>query len=543
MALKKQLSALLLAMALMASMSACGGKPAESAASGNSGETANSAATGASADPSAGLSGGETQGTSAAPDASGNTPGDVNTPGSKNNQPGTTRKPDNKPNTTAKPTGATKATSGNSTPGGVKVDVTIKKGTKGLEEGVNFGGKTFKYAIGLALTDDMKRQISAFQLKYNCKIQTELLGFQEYVQQVITKKAGGVYYDILQLEGFRFPAAPIANICDPVENLITTADWYTASKKAKGGFDEELSRSFLWNNHLYAVVGSAGEFSPQMEVMYYNKKLLQEAGADDPRKLYESGKWNWDAYQKIGERVVKYSKSTYLCHGITLGRIRSWNDAFMVDISNPAKPTANLTSANIVNACKYMQTLATGNNAVVNYDLPGTDNTPALFLKGQVATYVGFHFDLYQNNNIGAGVEASNAFGKSLKNLGMVPVPLGPDNTRKANPVGSWLYGIGVGAGSSDPRAAMVFAKFSTTYKSNVKPKYTWSDADQKVIDGLAAGPKCWSNYAYSDGSNSGLDLMSEMVWKVSHGEDVAQTTASYNALLQHCIDVMISQQ
>ena len=51
---------------------------------------------------------------------------------------------------------------------------------------------------------------------------------------------------------------------------------------------------------LYAVVCSQGEFSSKVGYLAYNKKIFEAAGAEDPRELYEKGKWDWNAFEAGG---------------------------------------------------------------------------------------------------------------------------------------------------------------------------------------------------------------------------------------------------
>lgn len=425
---------------------------------------------------------------------------------------------------------------------GIKMNVTIKNGTTRVEQGLDFGGKTFKYALGISLTESGQRMVAKFQNQYNCKIETSLFGFQTYVQEVAARNAAGEVFDILQVEGIRFPSIAIANLAMPLEDVITSADWYNSSASANGGFDQELTNNFVWNNHLYAVTPQSGPYSPQMMVLFYNKKIVKELGLTDPRTLYEQGKWDWDAFYNLGTELVK--NGVYLADRYTTNYVTNWNNAQIVDTSDPAHPKANIADSNHINAFKFMQKLTLGQNKVVDPNLAGTDETPSLFLQGKTAMWYGFYFDLYENYKLGESVSASNYFGKNVSNLGIVPGPFGPDNTEKAHTVGSFVYGIGVGVGSSNPKVAMAFAKFSSTsYTSNVGGKYTYSTEDLALIKSMTDGPKNYTGSSYSDGSNTLTGLRGQVCYKIAFGDDIAQTVNSYNVKLQNCIDVTIKQQ
>ncbi len=517
----KRLLALLLSLMLLISLTACGDD-----ADADKGSTTTTTTTAAgddtqSTDEADGTTDDSTQSTTTAK-------GDKNT---------TTAKGDKNTTTAATTTkgGTTTTGSGESTK-----TVTIKKGSTRLESGLTFNNATLKYPIGLPMTDSMKRLVAQFQLKYKCKIEVSQLGFQTYVQDLAAKNAAGEVYDIIQVEGFRFPSIVITKLVQPIEDLITTADWYNSSKKANGGFDEELTMSFVWNNRLYAAVPYAGPFSPQMYTLFYNKKIFKDNGLDDPRELYEKGKWNWDTFYELGTKLVK--NGIWLCDGRVPWKVLGWNGATDIDHSDPEKPKANITSTAHMNAYKYLQKLTFGPNKVVDVDLAGTDETPNLFLQGKTAFWHGFYFDLYENYTLGDGASTSNAFAKKVDNLGMVPPPLGPDNKDGRYVVGSYIYGIGVGVGSKNPKAALAFAKFSATYKSTVKEKYTYSDEDLAIIAKMTAGPKSYSAASYSDASTDVNTLINEMSSKILRGQDYVQVSSAYNARIQNCIDVMISQ-
>lgn len=518
MALKKCAAWLVLAC-MMLSLTACGNNKQTSSSN-------NSTASSAASDEMTESGSESAEETSSTNESTVSTGSAANTP-----NPGANGKPSSKPNTN---TSSKISAGGNGT---ISKDVLVKKGTKKMEEGLNFGGKTFTMACGIAPTNQTKRYIAAFQKKYNCTIKTDLLDFNQYTQQVVSKIASGGTYDLIQLEGSRYPTMVLANTCEPIEDVITTADWLNKSKPAEGGFSEELSMAFAWGNHLYGVLGTQGIYAPSPNLIWYNKKILKQAGADDPRELYESGKWTFDALRQIGLDVKKSAKIPLGGASMLYGNIVPANGGWYVKYSeNGTKPVSNLTDSRIANAYKFMQQLTVGNNAVV--ELTGEYDVNAFF-QGKSAMWIGAPYHLSANYEIAKNVKASNAFGKSLSNLGVAPMPMGPDNKEKAYGVG-WLYSFAAGKGTSDKRVAVAWAKFATTYKDPVKDEYTWSAADQKMIDSLTAGNVIYRNYAFADASNTIHELVAKMEYEISEGKDISQQVATYNALFKNCINVSL---
>lgn len=417
----------------------------------------------------------------------------------------------------------------------------VKEGSTPLEEGLDFGGKTVTYAIGLQLSNTMKRQLIAFENKYNCKVETDLLGFQDYVQLLASRMAGGKVYDIIQLEGIRFPSIAISNFVEPLEDYITSADW-AGDDYTQGGFVKDETLKFVWDGHLYAAVCAQGEFSSKVGYFAYNKKIFEAAGAEDPRTLYEQGKWDWDALKNVGEKIVKNTDAK-LFNYYSLDYIVASNGGSTIDLSDPENPKANLTSPAINNAWNFVQELVSGSNPIVGMHGYG-DHTPEAFGDGKVAMFGCAVFDLYDNYCLGEVVTNSNAFDKNLDNLGVVPMPLGPDNKDKVYGITSCVYGIGAGAGTSDPRIALAFAKHSATFPTvDRNGAYKYSDADYKLLTELQSEKKQGRTHQFSDGSNSDADLLASVRHDITEGGDVAQVLASYNAQIQNCIDVTMEQQ
>ncbi len=410
----------------------------------------------------------------------------------------------------------------------------FKKGSTKMEQGLNFGGKTFTMACAITPTNLLKRQIAAFQTKYNCKIEVKMLDYDQYIQQVAAKKASGKSYDILELEGHRFPGMVVANLCEPLEGNVSTADLIDKKNTAAGGFSEELSNGFAWDGHLYGVVGTSGYYGLQPGLLWYNKKTLSDAGVrTDPRKLYDSGKWDFDALKSIGETLKKngYWLGTRNLAGRSMVMA---NGAWVITPGN--NPKANLTDSKVINAYKYVRTLTTGKDPII--DLNETNTTDAFFT-GKIAFYSSPPYHYNANLNIAENVSSSSAFGKSLKNLGVVPHPKGPDNSNYAKGC-TWLYALAAGKGS-DNRVAIAWGKFGTTFKSPVKETYELSDADAKMIENIKNGPIIYLNASYSDGKKIAHDYISQMEWFiVEDGQDVAKLTAEYNAYVKNCINVAL---
>lgn len=436
----------------------------------------------------------------------------------------------NKPKTTTKKPPNTSPT--------INDKVTIKQGSKRMDQDLSFGGKTFTLTLGAAPDGIMQRRISAFENKFKCKIDPKIIGYDDVLTKVAAKLASGKGYDILSLGGSLFPEAAIKNIYEPLDDAITTADLYNKSKHTLGGFDEELSKSFAWNGKIYALSSRTGMFSPGVTLIYYNKKMLNDVGAQDPYTLYKQGKWDWNALKSIGEAVTDKTNGIYLSN---VRFVRSTfvlaNDGLYVTGGN--KPVQNLSDPKIERALKYVQELCTGNKAVIKTDDGASE--PTGFFNGKYAMFMGADYNYNSNFEIGKNVKNSNAFGKNLDNLGIVPAPLGPDNKAKKNPTG-WIQGTAAGKGS-DKRAAVAWGKFVSYFNDPIKPEYVFSSDTQNIIDDYKFGNLVFPNHGYTDGSNGAANYITQMEFSISTGADVTQSLTSMRDLITNCIKVTLSQQ
>ena len=410
----------------------------------------------------------------------------------------------------------------------------FKTGTKKIEDGLNFGGKTFEMACGIPPTNNLKRLIKAFEEQFKCTIKVVNVDYNDYVQQAAAKKATGKSYDILELEQHRMPHMVSANLCNPLEGVTTTADLISKTNAGAGGLSEYLSEIFEWKNHLYGVTGTRGYYGVQPTLVFYNKKLLADSGVKtDPRELYDSNKWTFDALKSIADTLQKSNvmlAGRDFFQGSTVAANGGWY------VTQGANPQANLTNQKVLNAYKYIRTFTAISKPLIHME-GGTPEELDRLISGKQAFCKSYIYNFNANANISKRVSEAQAFGRNVKNLGIVPFPKGPDNPNYAKSC-SWIYGLAAGVGA-DPRLAVAYAKFSTTYKDTVKEQFELSAEDQKMFDSICNGAIIYYNASFSDGKKTAHEYIMNLEWFAAESaSDVAQLTAEANAQIKNCITV-----
>ena len=426
-------------------------------------------------------------------------------------------------------------TSGTAKPNGtINKDFSVKEGKTPIEQGLNFGGKTFIMAIPYTPSDAVKAKIAAFEKKYNLKINLKIFSFNSYSNQVAALMNSGTSVDVGNMHGSMFPNAVIANLYEPLDDIITTADLCNTSNPDAGGIDLEKSKYFAWNNYLY---GTCGYYATQPMMIYYNKKMVSDYGFEDLRSLYEKGAWTWDKLKEIGSTVLKGSgKKIYFG---SMEYYSGWavpaNGGEYVTYKNN-KPVENLTNERVIHALQFVQSICTGENAIIKNK--GSQQDSSSFFSGETFSFAG-GTNAYEKFSDSA--KSSNAFGKKAENLGMVPMPLGPDNKEKKYPT-DYLSCDTAGKGTSDRRVAVAWTKFCATYDSNEGKKYIMSDADKKLFNGLM-GNIISSNNGFSSSSESVNNIVSEIESKVYLGYNITEILENNRTRVQSCIDTALLQQ
>jgi hypothetical protein len=344
--------------------------------------------------------------------------------------------------------------------------------------GLNFGGKTFTYATRQDGGPGLTREVNAFNQKYNAKLKLVALGYNTYQTQVAAAIAAGTPYNICWLMMGQTPPTQWASLFEPLQNLYTSADLSDPKNPSGGGIIPSLSSPFEWKGNLYAVADAG---VTQVGIMLYNKKMFAAAGLPDPLTLYNAGQWTWAKYEQMGDSVTDSGNGIYFGGYDCLYSWFGANDAHMVTIVN-GKLTADYSNTALINSLAFIEKISTGNNMILDPDSTGTDTTE--FAAGN--TYM-FQTDTGGWVRTAPILAKSAAFGKDINNVGIVPNPIGPDNSAKAA-VLTGAIGWAEGKGNSDKRVGIAWAMFDGAWKDPVKDLYVLPAQSLALCNTLKAG-------------------------------------------------------
>ncbi len=405
--------------------------------------------------------------------------------------------------------------------------IKIATGSEPMEKGLDFKGKTFTMAITtepIFKTNDFSRLVSAFESKYNCKIDIKSVDFNSYANNVYSRMLSGEAYDIVYMHGSKFPEMPILEVVEDLSPYMTTADYDTG----KGGIDIANSARFVYDGKLSGVV--AGDHAIYPLVIYYNKLLFAQSGMEDPLTLYNNGNWSWNKFIELASKTKSgYSfgddKFSFYTVPMSAG-ISLW------DWINE-RPVMNWFSNNKIHQkMQIAQTLF--QNGICSYNNNGIFG----FLDGK--TYCTVE-ESQKYAEYAMVAEGHAAFGKNIDNLGIVPVPQNAAEAKSGYPTG-WLSAICAGKGSSDPRVAVAFAKFWSTFKDTVADEYEMSAANKALCDRLISGNLAIIHGNYANNSKNTNNLFKwDVMRRITYGDNIQNTIKNNTQKINDCINYALN--
>ena len=398
--------------------------------------------------------------------------------------------------------------------------VYVATGSKAMDEGLDFGGKTFTMAITEETqyhSPQFARMIAAFQKKYNCKIKTVELAFgSNYVAGMTQAKSAGNPYDIVFVHGSLFPNVPDSDLICDLTPYMTTADYDTG----KGGIDIAKSSYFAIGNNLYGVCNTSSVFPC---VIYYNKALFAKAGLEDPMELYNANKWTWNKFVEMGRKVTDTANNVYFGDRLFYQKHIVYSYGVPANTYKNGKYVTNLDDPNFQKGLTLIQRLASGYGICT----PPSSNAQrfADFYAGKAYCTVE---ESSKFSELSPNVETSSAFNNSISNLGVVPIPQDAASAKRGYPSG-WYTAICAGTGSKDPRVAVAFAKFQSTYEDVKNDKYELNQTQQALVDKLISGNLAAPHMVItSTGDDTTATINSYIEDLVCRGYDIAQTIETY---------------
>lgn len=291
--------------------------------------------------------------------------------------------------------------------------------------------------------DFYKKRIAEFNKEYKGKINVKL--------DIIPSGAGHAYEDKINAAATSNGLPDVLDMDGPfvgnyaATGILAPIDEFT-DKKDKQDFAKSIIQQGTYDGKLYALGAMESSI-----VVFYNKKLLKEAGIKAPETLDKA--WTWDQFMEASKKLTKNN-----VHGLTMhmdngvgewltymGSVFVWSNGGLLLNEDRTKADGFVNSPESVEAMDYVKSLFKAKVVSVS-------NGPTDFEEGKAAMMLG-------------GVWLIPGF-EEYKDLdwGMTYFPY---SKKKVSPSGSWAFGVS--SQSKQPKEAAEVVKWMSNKDSVVE--------------------------------------------------------------------------
>lgn len=312
--------------------------------------------------------------------------------------------------------GSSNESKGNGSETSASVDEITFEGLKfEINKDLDFGGKTVKIARYPAipepgLTANYDREIAIKEVieeKYNVKIEWIKYTSEEELMKnlVLNHMSNKTWADLV------FTTTPFLLSALNNDGVFRAVDDYIDFSNDRFKLTD-VATKYVDGKHYsyYPTSYEAGYF------VYYNTNLIAESNCDDPRELYDAGKWNWNSFEKIAKACtkVKSGKTIYGVAGSNIldGILASNGKALVSSDTKNKTAICNIFTDEGKNALEFVRKLAYTDKAVDG--TYGSHNGIETFNNSHAAMLIGPQY--YGSHLVQTGIPYE-----------MVPLPLGDD--------------------------------------------------------------------------------------------------------------------
>lgn len=284
--------------------------------------------------------------------------------------------------------------------------------------------------------------LAVFQERYGGKIEWHKVTFENRYEKLAEAINSGEGIDFFYGGNMdAFPKGAVRGMFAPLDDYIDFSSplWSDI---------QEVNDGMKWNgSHYLATVQVTGDSC----AVIYNRKTVQEAGFEDPAKLYADGKWTWDIFEDMLQSYVDDKNQRYGIDGW-------WFESGLMNTTGvPAigledgKLINNLSAPNMERVQNFMYDLYSTGCVAIGMGDYGWTAKPAYIGEGKTLFYPCGLFALYKAK------EAWQAdFGEDVF---FVPMPKDPEADEYYIPCGMESYALVKGGSNPEGVAKYLESK------------------------------------------------------------------------------------
>lgn len=407
------------------------------------------------------------------------------------------------------------------------------EGTVPLEQGLTFGGKTYRYAYrGVSMSDREAARIAEFEKTYHVKLEVYCYPADEYLAGTLSAMMSGKPYDILRFSGQDYPTSIVMNLMTPLEDYITTADLYDEKAPEKGGFSVSALKMSMYNGYLYGV---SGVYAMDPVVLLYNKRLFSENDLLTAacKNGEVSTEWTWDRLHPLLLAAQDRDNGVWGLASDFMGYIPSVLNSYGTNAVKTYTynrvPTHNLNDPLVYEAFETVQKYYCDEDQVVDPMIVLGSDVENFLISGAAAAVL--RFSAYDEIRKLMEQNTYTAFGskeEQFANVGIAPLPNFVTAQVMSDCVG---YGAGNGATKQGILCALAFAKHEAV------AAYRTSSAGPSWLHKAIGSDHLYAPLEFPCEGTSSTVVVRLMAQAVAKGQNITVVLKGYEKSLQSIID------
>ena len=239
---------------------------------------------------------------------------------------------------------------------------------------MNLSNKKVKLILHYDLTQSSN--IVAYAKKaYGLDVECEVVAYNQLQTRFINETMSGKGPDLYPCMS---PAMINAGYGTSLDNLF---DWNSELWKGV----KDYTQGNKWRGHIWSVCTQTARDS----YIFFNKSMFKEAGETYPSELYKQGKWTWDTFYELAGRMTLDPKNTGTPtqYGIVCGEMADFlytTGTPYVSMNASGRPVNNMKSAAVQRFINFYVKLA---KSTCSYK--GSSDAKTAFAQGEVAMCEG----------------------------------------------------------------------------------------------------------------------------------------------------------
>ncbi|MDD4545671.1 MAG: extracellular solute-binding protein [Oscillospiraceae bacterium] len=351
--------------------------------------------------------------------------------------------------------------------------------------------------------------IKSFEEKYS-DVTVEFISasWENWKTKVLASASSGEPIDVINDGANNNPMFAMQGVTQPIQKYINMSN--------PNLHMETMDAVFKYSSDYYvAVAGSS------VCVIYYNKNIFENEGTDDPKQLYDEGKWDFDTFVRIAKELT-YDNNTGKRWGFCTNYPYVFfgaNATSMLKLDNNYKYQLNIEDPNLKKSLEVVQ------DGWYTSKWQGWEGTPwNSFYNGAAAMIADFQW--FE----GQLIEAKD-YGLSDFEYGVVPMPKGPNNKDGVSPITTAGWAMGNGCDAPYHAGALIDMLIDGQTVNDAEGNKALLQENVALYKELAKKPFCTNSY------DSAVEGAFDICQAITEGKSISQSVAEFTPIYKQKIE------